>query len=529
MKSRPRNRPPASPRAAAASRRIAALERLVAVQRAEAREQLERWLDVHRRLEDSISSYQTLYQDAPFGYATLDPSGLILDINVAGAELLGGQAESVEGKPLLAFVGRTEVDRVLRHLIRCRAGTSTVTSDIILRGPHGTTKTIQLMSRRNWIPGGRVAYHTVLTDISDQRRSEQALRESENRYREIVETAIEGICIVDAENCVVFANPQFARLLGLPPADVIGRSAFEFLLPEDAAHARAQFDRHQTGSGGRSEARLRHNDGTVLWTSVSTSLLLDDAGNFTGMLRMYTDVTDRKELEATRDGVVRRLVAAQEAERTRVAREMHDQLGQHLVGLSLGLNHLAQMTAQAPELHELICKLQVLSDVMSRDAHHLALELRPTALDDLGLVTAVSNYADDVTTRYGIEVDVHCDLATRLEPAIETTVYRIVQEALTNVVKHARAQHVSVILDRHENLLRVVVEDDGLGFPAEQLLRHGVPDRRLGLAGMRERAAMVGGELDIESSNGHGTTLFLRVPLNAENGKSYEETASVAG
>jgi len=208
---------------------------------------------------------------------------------------------------------------------------------------------------------------------------------------------------------------------------------------------------------------------------------------------------------------------------------MHDQLGQHLVGLSLGLNHLAQMTAQTPDLHELICKLQVLSDVMSRDAHHLALELRPTALDDLGLVTAVTNYADDVTTRYGIEVDVHCDLSTRLDAAIETTVYRIVQEALTNVVKHARAQRVSVIIDRQENLVRVIVEDDGIGFAAEQLLRHEAPDRRLGLAGMRERAAMVGGELDIESSRGHGTTLFLRVPLNAENGRVYEETASLTG
>ena len=146
---------------------------------------------------------------------------------------------------------------------------------------------------------------------------------------------------------------------------------------------------------------------------------------------------------------------------------MHDQLGQHLVGLSLGLNQLAQQTTETPELHQLICRLQVLSDVMARDAHHLALELRPSALDDLGLEAAVTNYANDFRERYSIEVDVHCDLTVRLDSAIETTVYRIVQEALTNIVKHARAQYVSIIVERQDHLLRAIVEDDGVGFPAE--------------------------------------------------------------
>ena len=526
MKS-PRRKSPPRTRGGSNATRVAALECALALQREEAREQLERWLDVHRRLEDSISAYQTLYQDAPFGYATLDPSGVILDINVAGAELLGGDPQSVTGKPLIVFVGRADADSVLRHLARCRAGTTTVTSDIKLRSAGGHCKAVQFMSRRNWIPGGKIAFHTVLTDITEQRRSEQALRDSEIRYREIVETAIEGICIVDANNRVTFVNPQFARMTGLPGIDLIGMSAFDLLMPEDVEHAREQFAKRYTGTGGHSENRLRRVDGSIVWTSVSTTMLTDSAGQFTGMLRMFTDVTDRKELERTRAGVVRRLVAAQEAERTRVAREMHDQLGQHLVGLSLGLNQLAQMTTDFSELNQLIRKLQVLSDVMSRDAHHLALELRPTALDDLGLSTAVSNYADDVASRYGIEVDVHCELTLRLDPAVETTVYRIVQEALTNVVKHARAQRVSVIVEHQEDLLRVIVEDDGVGFPADRLLRYGVPDRRLGLAGMRERAALVNGELEIESSVGHGTTLFLRVPLNAKDEQIYEEAATI--
>ena len=521
-------RPPSAPPSPDTAR-IARLEQTVALQREEAREKLEQWLDLHRRLEDSLSAYQTLYHDAPFGYATLDPSGVILDINVAGAELLGSEPESLAGKPFLAFVNRTDVERMLRHLMQCRAGTSTVTSEVVLGGASGLVRTVQMMSRRNWIPGGRLAYHTVLTDVSDQRRSEQALRQSETRYREIVETAIEGICIVDAHNCIAFVNPQFSRMVGRAAAELLGVPSSDVLHVEDAGQADAEFEKRHTGQRGRSEVRLRRHDDVLMWTSVSTSLLVDETGQFSGMLRMYTDITDRKELEATREDVVRRLVGAQEAERTRVAREMHDQLGQHLVGLSLGLNQLAQQTAETPELHQLICKLQVLSDVMARDAHHLALELRPSALDDLGLEAAVTNYANDFRERYSIEVDVHCDLTVRLDSAIETTVYRIVQEALTNIVKHAQAQYVSIIVERQDHLLRAIVEDDGVGFPAERFHGHGSPDRRLGLAGMRERAALVGGELNIESSPGHGTTLFLRVPLKAEDPSDDEKAAPAAG
>lgn len=509
--------------------RIAALERTIALQREEARIQLERWLDVHRRLEDTLAAYQTLYQDAPFGYATLDPSGIILDVNIVGAELLGGSPASVTGKPLLAFVARTEVERASQHLTRCRVGTDTVTSEMTLRPTRGTHTTIRLMSRRNWIPGGKVTYHTVLTDVTQQRLSEQALRQSETRYRDIVNTTIEGICIVDANNNVMFVNPQFGRMLGQPPADLIGISAFDLLPSEDAAMARARFDLEKTGDAGRSETRLQRVDGTAVWTSVSTSLLRDESGQFSGILRMYTDVTDRKELENTRQNVVRQLVAAQEAERARVAREMHDQLGQHLVALSLGLNHLAQLTSSTTELHQFICRLRELCDVMSRDAHHLALELRPTALDDLGLVTAVSNYAEDIANRYGLEVDVHCALDVRLDPAIETTVYRVVQEALTNVVKHARAAHVSVIVERDEDLLRAIIEDDGVGFEADRLSRVSGPEKRLGLAGMQERSALVGGDLQIESGRGHGTTLFLRVPLTKRNGEGDEKAAPATG
>jgi signal transduction histidine kinase len=206
--------------------------------------------------------------------------------------------------------------------------------------------------------------------------------------------------------------------------------------------------------------------------------------------------------------LVRSLVWIQEAERRRLARELHDQMGQHLVALGLGLDRLAQMI-EAPEAHELVEWLRQLSNEMSRDIHDLALELRPPALDDLGLASAIRSHGERLAAQAGFTIDVHCRVEG-LDATVETTIYRVVQEALTNVARHAGASQVSVVVDQPDDSIRVAIEDDGNGRCPD-------PSRTapacLGIAGMRERAAMIGGILEIESSPGHGTTVFLRVPV----------------
>lgn len=500
----------------------------VALHRGEARQLSERWLDLNQQLEESLARVKLLYDDAPIGYATLNHSGVVTEINQTGAVMLGNLPRSIVGKPLLVFVERANRRLFLRHLMRCRAGASPVTTDVPFRAPRGRAVWVEVVSKRTWLPDGQLAYHTILTDITERRQSEHALRDREKGYREIVETANEGICIVDNRDHITFVNQQFARMIGATPEALVGTSAETLHLAEDVDEVLGRFRRRQTGPSGVSEVRLRRVDGSILWTSVSTSQMVDDAGELAGLLRMFTDITDRKELETTRERLVRHMVAAQEAERRRVARELHDQMGQHLVGFSLGLKRLAQLGAASPDISQITRRLQELSDVMARDVHHLALALRPAALDDLGLAVAVSNYADDIAQRSGLEVDVHCETVERLDPAAETTIYRVVQEAVTNIVKHAEARRVSIILERHGQVLQTIVEDDGVGFDADRLLSLGSPQARLGLAGMIERAALIGGELQIESSPGRGTTLFLRVPVRPKEQEGHEETAIVA-
>jgi signal transduction histidine kinase len=230
---------------------------------------------------------------------------------------------------------------------------------------------------------------------------------------------------------------------------------------------------------------------------------------------LRAEVIEHKESETARANLMRRLVTAQEEERRRISRELHDQMGQHLAALMLGLKTLSSSSACNAPPGKSLQQLQELTEQLVEKAHHLAWELRPAALDDLGLHMALSNYVEKWSERGGVMADFHSSGLDkrRLPPQIETTVYRIVQEALTNVVKHARAGRVSVILEcRHDQLL-TIVEDDGQGFDTETVMVAPGDERGLGLLGIQERAALVGGTLNIESKPGAGATLVIRVPI----------------
>jgi signal transduction histidine kinase len=205
---------------------------------------------------------------------------------------------------------------------------------------------------------------------------------------------------------------------------------------------------------------------------------------------------------------VRRVVQAQELERTRLARELHDETGQALTSILLGLKSLEDR-ADTDDGRDAVTELRDLVVSTLQDVRRLAVELRPAALDDFGLVPAIERLRDTVEEQGGFSVEVQSPLGnTRLPAETETALYRIVQEALTNVLKHAAATRVLVRLSRSEKTVALVVQDDGKGFEQES-----VRDGGLGLVGMRERVGLLGGRLTVESSEGGGTLLKAEVPL----------------
>ncbi len=231
-------------------------------------------------------------------------------------------------------------------------------------------------------------------------------------------------------------------------------------------------------------------------------------------LALQAEMAERIRSEQAREQILQRLVTAQEEERRHIARELHDQMSQDLTALILGIKALQGNGKIGAHMVERITQLQAMAVQISEDVRSLAVELRPLALDDLGLVIALSNYVEQWSARAHVAVDLHLSEldGVHLPLVVETTLYRLVQEALNNVRKHAQAFEVSVIIERRANEVRLIVEDDGVGFT--------IPDPtlptnllQLGLIGMQERVMILGGALAIESSLGSGTTIFVRIPL----------------
>ena len=239
--------------------------------------------------------------------------------------------------------------------------------------------------------------------------------------------------------------------------------------------------------------------------------LKDEIGNLGSAFNEMSD--ELKHKEEVRQQLLARVISAQEEERKRVARELHDETGQALTSLMVGLK-VAEDATELTQVRETTAELRVLAAQALENIRHLAMELRPSLLDDLGLVAAIQRYTQEYSKKMNVNVDSHVSGLDeqRLPPEVENTVYRIVQEALTNITKHAKASNVSVVLRHRDSLLVVIVEDDGKGFDVDQVLTSAT-ERTLGLFGMYERASLVGGKLTIESQPRAGTTVFLEIPL----------------
>jgi signal transduction histidine kinase len=252
---------------------------------------------------------------------------------------------------------------------------------------------------------------------------------------------------------------------------------------------------------GRGESIGQHETGILETNAVVRSLCRASA-------RLQQSAQERAML-------LDRTVTAQEAERKRIARELHDSLGQYLTALRLGFADIEPLCASNEAAQQRLAQLKRLAGEIGRELSRIAWELRPRALDDLGLRVAVTQYLEEWAERSRLHIDLEVNLGdSRLPQAVETAAFRVLQEAITNVVKHSGADRVGVILEATDKELRLIVEDNGRGFDAAGSsadLDLGIG--HLGLLGVRERLALAGGSLEVESSPQGGTTVYARIPL----------------
>lgn len=368
--------------------------------------------------------------------------------------------------------------------------------------------------------GDITGYVGTITDLSERRAMEAQVEERNQFYQSLVETTDTGFCVVDQQGRVLEANGNYVRLIGRNSvAEVIGRNVLEWTWPAELERNR----RELAGTFERGYVRnLRMTYINRLGERVSIEINATVVHHPAGprVVALCRDIRDRIEIETRLEQTAaqlqflsRRLLESHENERRHLARELHDEIGQVLTAVSVSLKSLQH---EAPP--EVIAKLNdsvSLVDASIRQIRNMSLDLRPSMLDDLGLLPTLQWYISRFQQRTGLQVDLAVPpQLPRYSSTIETTCFRVVQESLTNVARHARATHVGVQLETSHSSVRLRIIDNGIGFNPVELLERRQALPTAGLLGMRERVQLLGGQLTVDSAVGSGTTITARFPLS---------------
>jgi PAS domain S-box-containing protein len=353
--------------------------------------------------------------------------------------------------------------------------------------------------------------------------SNEAGSSAEERFLALLLDAVrQAVIATDMSGHIVYWNLFAEQLYGWKASEVKGKIVVDVLLPEERRHLGYEALARWPGSGPKKESEwlLTRRDGSRVLVKSTPTPILDEKGTMVGVAAISWDIAEEKRLEEERrqrreqlETLSRRLLEAQESERRRLAHELHDDFGQLLTAIRLNVRAAPKNPARLDEAMNLVD--QAIAQVRS-----LALELRPSILDDLGLVAALRWLLDRQAERAGYAGDVRASVPQgRLPAAIETSCFRLAQEALTNVVRHAEARHVSVQVEAGEEEIEIVVRDDGKGFDVPRARENAVHGASLGLLSMEERVALAGGRLEVQSAPGKGTTVKATFPLPGEGSR----------
>ncbi len=481
-------------------------------------------IDIDSMKEETVLAseqrFRHIFEHSPAMVYLTNLDGLILDVNEAGARMLGYESpEQVLGLESSVHIYADSQDRK-RFLEEIEKTGSVQDFETRFRRRDGTIFDVRITStmRRNrkGEPGG---YEGFIIDVTDRKKAERDLQESEEKYRTVVENSLSAIFIHQG-GLFRFVNHRLVETLGYDrPEEVVGKPFWNIVHPIDRAMVKERGLRREKSEFSPSQYIFRciKKEGTMIWVDMRAK-----HATYMGKAAVvgnFIDITQSKKAEDEIRHLSMRLIEVSEEEKRRLAADLHDEFGQALTSLHFDLEALqvslpAEFAEQRKRCLGLIRAVERMADSVRKTTSYL----RPDLLDHLGLVPTLEWSIREFTDRWPeTEVDFQTlGLKKRLSPEIELVLYRLFQECLTNISKHARATRIEVMLTYNHPRVILVIRDNGVGYePAKQkTLRKG--SRGIGLLSMTERVASFGGTVDVASAPGKGTSIRAEIPVLRE-------------
>jgi PAS domain S-box-containing protein len=471
------------------------------------------------KLQESHNLLNAVIEGISQAIYVKDIRGRYLMMNSAGARLVGKPSADIVGRDDIALFGPATA-RQFRQADRriMETGQTETYEDSATLG--GVTRTYITTKAPYRGPHGEILGVVGTSgDISERKNAEEALRTTQEFLSRLLENIPAVVYVNSSNGCMRLVNRAWEECFGMPRERALGLRKDKVFSPELATRFLASDQQVLRASVPVVFEERLEIQGRARWFHTVKFPLRDATGRFDAVGGISIDITDRRLAEeAARDSSERlqilshRLVRVQEEERRHLARELHDEIGQILTAVFYNLQALKGSCGMAvlPGLDDTVA----IVDRAIQQVRSLSLDLRPPMLDDLGLAAAIKWYVEEQARRTGLKAQlVAPPSAVMLPPEAQSSCFRVVQEALTNVVRHARARHVWLELRQQDNGLDLTIRDDGVGFDAAAARQGAACGRSFGLLGMQERVEMLGGRITIESETGRGTTLRVWFPL----------------
>ncbi len=471
---------------------------------------------VEEELRESEEKFRRVFRDAGVGMAIVSPDGRFMGCNDAFSDFIGYTEQEMLGKTVRSVTHPDDWPRFSQRLGQALEDGASF-QHVEKRCLHKSGKVLCGDCGGSLITdaaGNPQYFIAEVQDITERKRAEEALRESEQRFRLVANTAPVMIWMSETDKLCSFFNQSWLDFTGRSMEQEMGNGWAAGVHPEDldrclriyseAFDARMEFEM---------EYRLRRHDGKYRWIIDYGVPRFESDGTFEGYIGSVIDITDRKLSEEFLLELSGRLINAHEEERTRIARELHDDLSQQMALLQIGLEQFEQMVTElAPSARQQLREIGRRAADVSTDIHNLCYRLHPSKLDTLGLVAAVGSYCQELSKQHGLRIQfVHHDVPGAIPKDVTLCLYRIAQEALWNVVKHSGAQEARLEITRLDDELQLCISDRGAGFDPEC----SAEKSGIGLVSMRERLRLVGGRLSVVSQPSRGTTICASVQLSA--------------